>query len=64
MTGAKPACNRHCNAQAGQKDKQAGIFFDRNHLIIELYAKVILAPLTRGKGRLTIGARNAHLLPW
>ena len=32
MTGAKPACNRHCNAQAGQKDKQAGMFFDRNHL--------------------------------
>ncbi|VFM99604.1 MAG: hypothetical protein BECKG1743D_GA0114223_105311 [Candidatus Kentron sp. G] len=36
----------------GEKDKQAGMFFDRNHLI----------PLTRGKGRLTIGARNAHLL--
>ena len=24
MTGAKPACNRHCNAEAGQKNKQAG----------------------------------------
>ncbi|VFM97620.1 MAG: hypothetical protein BECKG1743D_GA0114223_103014 [Candidatus Kentron sp. G] len=32
MTGAKPACNRHYNAEAGQRNKQAGMFFDRNHL--------------------------------
>ncbi|VFN02745.1 MAG: hypothetical protein BECKG1743D_GA0114223_103954 [Candidatus Kentron sp. G] len=28
------ASRNNCNAQAGQKDKQAGMFFDRNHLSI------------------------------
>ncbi|VFN01705.1 MAG: hypothetical protein BECKG1743D_GA0114223_103025 [Candidatus Kentron sp. G] len=43
MTGAKPACNRYCNAQAGQKGKQAGMFFDRNHLKIESMVRRLLS---------------------
>ncbi|VFN02613.1 MAG: hypothetical protein BECKG1743D_GA0114223_109033 [Candidatus Kentron sp. G] len=41
MTGTKPAYNRHCNAETGQKNKQVGIFFDRNRLRSCLETRVL-----------------------
>ena len=59
MTGAKPACNRHCNAKAGQKDKQAGMFFDRNYLI-RLFRQRVAIAIPRGP-RSPVAARLYHI---